>query len=435
MTEEPVIAVGLLQEASSVGFRLIGRFTDGSGKLTPAGEYRVECQEGILRCSGARSFESSELVFVPREKDIGRFSLETIIGLDFHWQQTEAQTFSGGVKFIPSAGDHITVINEVALETYLTSVICSEMSASSPGELIKAHSVVSRSWLLAQRKGGSSKKAVNAEWIRWYDHESHTSFDVCADDHCQRYHGIDRIGSPEAQRAISETRGQALCFEGKVCDTRYGKCCGGVTEDFRVAWSDEEVPYLVPVFDGPAKKTPCPSFSRESDLREFMRNPPDVYCNCTDEKVLDSILTARDRKTADFFRWKIVLTARRAGELIKEKISVDLGPIVRLEPVERGFSGRLKRLRFIGEMGSLVIGKELEIRRVLSPSHLYSSAFVVDIEGPVRRPDAFILSGAGWGHGVGLCQIGAAVMAWRGIGHEDILKHYYPGAEIERVYR
>ncbi len=434
MTEEPVIAVGLLQEAKSVAFRLVGPFADGSGERTPEGEYRVECHEGILRCSGPRSFESSELLFVPREKNVGRFALETIIGLNFHWQQTEAQTFSGGIKLIPSAGDRITVINEVALESYLTSVICSEMSAWSPGELIKAHSVVSRSWLLAQRKGGSSQKAANPEWIRWYDHEAHTSFDVCADDHCQRYHGIDRIHSPEAERAILETRGQVLCFAGKVCDTRYGKCCGGVTEDFRVAWSDEEVPYLIPVFDGPAKTTPCPSFSLESDLREFMRNPPDVYCNCTDDKVLDSILTVRDRQTADFFRWKVVLSARWAGERIKEKTGMDLGRIIRLEPIERGLSGRLKRLRFIGETGSLVIGKELEIRRVLSPTHLYSSAFTVDAEGPAGRPKAFVLNGAGWGHGVGLCQIGAAVMAWRKETYENILTHYYPGTSIERIY-
>jgi peptidoglycan hydrolase-like amidase len=225
-----------------------------------------------------------------------------------------------------------------------------------------------------------------------------------------------------------------LFYEKGVCDTRYGKCCGGVTEDFRVAWSDDAVPYLVPVFDGPADGMPHPPLTEEEAVRQYIENPPDVYCNCMDERILDEILTSRDRQTRDFFRWRTVLEARRATELFREKVGIDLGRILALEPVERGLSGRLKRLRWVGEKGSMVIGKELEIRRVLSSTHLYSSALVIDIEGSARRPDAFVLSGAGWGHGVGLCQIGAAVMAWQGLGHADILKHYYPGTTVEHLY-
>jgi SpoIID/LytB domain protein len=225
-----------------------------------------------------------------------------------------------------------------------------------------------------------------------------------------------------------------LVFAEQICDARYSKCCGGVTEDFRVAWSDEEVPYLVPVPDGPGNEIPHPPLTNETAVREFLRDPPDAYCNCMDDDVLNTILTPHDRETRDFFRWTARLGAERASDVFREKSRIDLGRIVRLEAVERGLSGRLKRLRFVGEKAEIVIGKELEIRRVLSPTHLLSSAFVIDIEGPARRPDVFILSGAGWGHGVGLCQIGAAVMAWRGTGYEDILAHYYPGTSLEHVF-
>jgi SpoIID/LytB domain protein len=225
-----------------------------------------------------------------------------------------------------------------------------------------------------------------------------------------------------------------LVFHENICDARYSKCCGGVTEDFRTAWSDEEIPYLVPIPDAPAMKMPNPPLTDEAALREFLLNPPDAYCNCTDGEVLRTILTPHDRETQDFFRWTVRLGADMVSELFAEKSGIDLGRIVRLEPVERGLSGRLKRLRFVGGRADIIIGKELEIRRVLSPTHLLSSAFVVDIDGPARKPEAFILHGAGWGHGVGLCQIGAAVMAWRGIGHEVILMHYYPATTLERIY-
>lgn len=439
---EPVIAAGLVEGAESVSFRLSSEFEDGSGSRFPSGDYRVECREGVLQLTGAHSAASRELIFQPKDEAEACFSLEATIGVDFHWQQKEQQSFSGGLRFKLVDGDRFTVINDIPLEAYLTSVICSEMDASSPLELIKAHSVVSRSWLLAQRKepafktdDGTHILEHEGELIRWYDHEAHRDFVVCADDHCQRYHGVDRIKSPNAFQAVQETRGQVLMYEGKLCDARYGKCCGGVTEAFDVAWADEEVPYLVPLWDGPDEKAPpLPDLVHDDALLEFLRNPPDVFCNCADEKILSAVLTPHDRETRDFFRWKVRLCAVEATDLLKKKLGVDLGRILALEPLERGRSGRLKRLRFVGEKGSLVIGKELEIRRALSESHLYSSAFVIDVEGPVDRPDGFVLEGSGWGHGVGLCQIGAAVMAWRDTRHDAILSHYYPGTSMERIY-
>jgi peptidoglycan hydrolase-like amidase len=438
---EPVIAVGLVEDSESVSFRLSGEFEDGSGASFPSGDYCVECREGVLRLTGAHSAESRELVLQPEDEAEARFSLEATIGIDFHWQQKEQQSFSGGLRFKLTSDDRLTVINDVPLEAYLTSVICSEMDASSPLELIKAHSVVSRSWLLAQRKEPASKTNDGAhtieregERIRWYDREAHRDFVVCADDHCQRYHGVGRIKSADALQAVRETRGQVLTYDGKLCDARYGKCCGGVTEAFDVAWADEEVPYLVPLWDGPGEIARLPDLVHDDALREFIRNPPDVFCNCNDEQILGAILTPHDRETRDFFRWKVRLSASEVADLLRNKLGADLGRILALEPVERGRSGRLKLLRWVGEKRSLVIGKELEIRRALSESHLYSSAFVVDVEGPADRPDGFVLKGAGWGHGVGLCQIGAAVMAWRDTRYEAILSHYYPGSSMERLY-
>ncbi len=443
-SSEPVISVGLIQDTASLSFRLESDFTDSSGRRVPAGEYEIECRGGVLRCACldcAPSVESTEMVFKPMDVETSRFSLEATIGIDFHWQRNERQSFCGSLRFTTPRTGRFSVINDVPLETYIVSVICSEMGASTPPELVKAHGVVSRSWLTAQLDAssfhGGGKRTLpipDGEIIRWYDREAHTAFDVCADDHCQRYQGVGRIESPDVPKIVRDTRGEFLTFDGRICDARFSKSCGGVTEDFRVAWGDEKIPYLVPVFDGPFDKVLTPTLADENIMRDYIQNPPDVYCWCTDRRILDEIMTSYDRRTVDFFRWRTELSAHRVGELLAEKLGVHRGRIVSLEPVERGHSGRLKRLRFVGERGSVVVGKELEIRRVLSSTHLYSSAFIVDVEGPAHEPDAFILSGAGWGHGVGLCQIGAAVMAWRGIGYKDILEHYYPGTQIERLY-
>ncbi|MBN1575382.1 MAG: SpoIID/LytB domain-containing protein [Chitinispirillaceae bacterium] len=440
MTREPAIAVGLMEHAGSVTFQLLDEFTDTTCERFPPGEYRIACKGEKLICAGGIKGDFAGLTLTGAQAG-SRFRLKVTIGIDFHWQQKRLQTFCGTLRFLPLPGNRITVINDLPLESYILSVSCSEMSAHSPGEFLKAHSIISRSWLLAQLESKKSPSVPHTmqpgkegELIRWYDRQAHEDFDVCADDHCQRYQGIDIIASNQVSRAVESTRGLVLVYNGKPCDARFSKCCGGVTEDFRLAWDENVHPYLVPVFDGQADDLPDPPLSDERAARDFITCSPDVYCNCSDETILSRVLNNYDRATHDFFRWRVRLTPEEIAGLLKKKLDLDLGRIVALEPVERGLSARLKRLRLTGEKATVVIGKELEIRRVLSPTHLYSSAFVVDTEGPEKRPDSFVLSGAGWGHGVGLCQIGAAVMACRGNGYREILRHYYPGSVLERVY-
>jgi peptidoglycan hydrolase-like amidase len=316
------------------------------------------------------------------------------------------------------------------------------MAADCPLELIKAHSVISRSWLLAQRARSSidsgdtqGARSPNAEGLRWYDQAAHTVFDVCAEDHCQRYHGVDRARAPQVFDAIAATRGQVLTFEDAICDTRYSKCCGGLTEDARTAWGDVEVPYLVSFFDGKESTLSPGPVADKASFQRFLESPPPAYCRCDDADVLDSILPERDRRTTpQFFRWQERLTQRQVRELVRDKLGQDPGPIEDLAPLARGPSGRLWKMRIVGRDRALVIGKELEIRRVLSPTHLLSSAFLVERVGEGRFPEAFVLHGAGWGHGVGLCQIGAAVMAVEGHDYRQILAHYYPGTGITQTY-
>jgi SpoIID/LytB domain protein len=409
--KEPTIAVGLVENAESVSIRLKGSYQEQDGRVVPP---------------GVISSPPAGLILKPLNPKEDRFLLKATIGIDFHWQQKEELSFSGSLRLVPQPGGKVTVINDVPLEDYITSVVCSEMRSTSPSDLVKAHAVISRSWLLAQLEPQApqpTEQIKEGEIIRWYDRQVHTGFDVCADDHCQRYQGTGRIDSPVVAKAVADTRGLVLIHDGKPCDARFSKCCGGVTEDFTTAWGDESVPYLVSVVDGP-QEIP------EQSAREFITAPPNVYCRCSDKKILEQVLNPYDLETQDFFRWQVTLGAREAGDLVKGKLGVDLGRIVKLEPLERGPSGRIKRLRLTGESGSLVVGKELEIRRALSESHLYSSAFVVDKDG-----SDFILSGAGWGHGVGLCQIGAAVMAFDRIDYQRILEHYYPDSEVKQIYK
>ncbi len=438
--QEPIIDVGIIDRSQSATIRLEGAYATSAGDSAGLGEIRIDCRDGVLRCRGAVVLEGEELEFTPDDFDTCRFSLEAMIGIDFHWQQTETEDFRGSLRLLAQPGDRVTVVNRVPLETYITSVICSEMNANSSPESIKSHAVISRSWLLAQLDARDTQPSnrfqiSDSEIIRWTEREAHAAFDVCADDHCQRYQGIGRTDSPEVAAAIAETRGLVLTFDGRACDTRFSKCCGGVVEQYQTAWGDESVPYLIALADGPDLQSPLPALADEATMRVFIEQPPtDAYCNCTDEVILNRVLNDYDRTTHDFFRWQVRLDAVRATELVSDKLDIDLGRILAIEPLERGPSGRLIRLRLSGETASVVIGKELEIRRALSESHLYSSAFVIDTEGTAERPDAFVLTGAGWGHGVGLCQIGAAVMACEGSNHQDILKHYYPGTKIERFY-
>jgi SpoIID/LytB domain protein len=390
------LAVGLMEGRQSVVVELRGRFTNASGQPVPEGRHEFSSETGLAPADPEASFAIDDMV----------------IGIGFHWERKERQMFRGGLRIVRREG--LTVINDVSLEEYVTSVISSEMSASCPVESLKAHAVISRSWLCYPKLHPESIGPGNVslrkgdEITRWYGREAHRDFDVCADDHCQRYQGITKAHSPSVAAAIEATAGEVLDYAGKVCDARFSKCCGGVTEEYRTAWDDREVPYLV-------------SFP---DTDENGR----AYCDTNDKVLLAQILPGFDQETRDFYRWTVRYTGEELGELIRSRLSEDVGNVVTLEPLDRGPSGRIIRLRIRGTAASLTIGKELEIRRALSRSHLYSSAFDVEREG-----DLFILEGKGWGHGVGLCQIGAAVMASRGKRYDEILRHYYPGTTTKQI--
>ena len=359
------------------------------------------------------------------------------IGIGFHWDRLEDQEFEGTLEIRDNADGTQTAINRLNVEDYLSSVITSEMSATSSLELLKAHAVISRSWVLRPIISPSTctdKPDLSDpdRHVVWYERDAHEGFDVCADDHCQRYEGITRRDEhPEAaanvQKAIDATRGQVLMYDGKVCDARFYKACGGATELFENAWANEHYDYLEPVRDEIG--TPLPDLTIEENAQAFIRTSPSAYCNTTDERVLGQVLNNYDQETKDFYRWTVQYTAAELSDIIRERSGIDFGEILDLVPIKRGPSARLYEMQIVGSKRTMVIGKELEIRKWLSRSHLYSSAFVVDR----NEQGDFILIGAGWGHGVGLCQIGAAVMADKGYTYEQILAHYFPGSEIKTI--
>ena len=359
------------------------------------------------------------------------------IGIGFHWDRLEDQEFEGTLEIRDNADGTQTAINRLDVEDYLSSVITSEMSATSSLELLKAHAVISRSWVLRPIISPSTGTDIPDlsdpdRHIVWYERDAHEGFDVCADDHCQRYEGITRRDEhPEAaanvQKAIDATRGQVLMYDGKVCDARFYKACGGATELFENAWANEHYPYLEPVRDEIG--TPLPDLTIEENAQAFIRTSPSAYCNTTDARVLSQVLNNYDQETKDFYRWTVQYTKEELSDIIRERSGIDFGEILDLVPIKRGPSARLYEMQIVGSKRTMVIGKELEIRKWLSSSHLYSSAFVVD-----RNENGdFILTGAGWGHGVGLCQIGAAVMADKGYTYEQILAHYFPGSELRTI--
>ncbi len=415
------------------------------------GEQEVAFSEGGILWNGN---QYSSLTFHPQSADAS-FSLSDVtIGVNFHWERKETQTFLGTLHFVVES-DKICAINELPVERYLESVISSEMSATSSLELLKAHAVISRSWLLAQMKkrrevaesGNNFFSFVKKDdrLIRWYDREDHTIFDVCADDHCQRYQGITKETSPHVAEAIRQTKGQILMDGDDICDARFSKCCGGVTEEFQYCWEDTPKNYLSSVRDiiqgvksaVTATPAPLPSLQDEAAADAWIRSNPPAFCNTTDKKILSQVLNDYDQETADFYRWKVTLTQEKLQQLLDEKLKMSFGDIIDLQAEERGKSGRISKLRIVGTEKTFVIGKELEIRRALSDTHLYSSAFVVDRYDINEKgvPQRFDIIGAGWGHGVGLCQIGAAVMGEEGFDYDAILLHYYQGAEIKKVYK
>jgi len=442
------IKVGILA-GEEIRFELHGSFRHvGSNSLFEGkGEARMENGGLVLEFAGKTLRADFPVVFEPLDAEKQVFDLfDVTIGVDFHWQRRETQRFRGSLHIIHD-GETLWGVNTLPLEEYLVSVISSEMRASASEAFLKAHAVIARSWLLAQiqkQKGFSGQfkgddtgaAGQPGEHIRWYDREDHRHFDVCADDHCQRYQGITRVSSPVVAKAVSDTSGLVLMYDGHICDARYSKCCGGLSEHFEHVWEPRAHPYLVKVADN--HRLPVgfdTNLDTEDKARAWILGSPEAFCNTRDAEVLSQVLNEYDQETIDFYRWEVILTQEEARRLLRKKIGLDVGHIMEMMPVERGTSGRLIRLKMLGSEGSMVIGKELEIRKALSESHLYSSAFVVEAHD-VRQgiPGHFVLKGAGWGHGVGLCQIGAAVMGARGIAWQDILGHYFKGATIEKNY-
>ncbi|MGL5261126.1 MAG: SpoIID/LytB domain-containing protein [Bacteroides sp.] len=386
-----------------------------------------------------------ELVFIPIDSDTAYFELKDVtIGINFHWQRDENQQFRGSLRIIVEE-DKLTAINILPVEEYLVSVISSEMSANASLELLKAHAVISRSWLLAQIQKNKDIQAkqfestdqpiqTETEHIVWYDKEDHSNFDVCADDHCQRYQGITRATTPLVQQAVDETEGEILMYNGRICDARFSKCCGGVFEEFSSCWENSSHPYLSKKRDS-LSSTTIPNLKKESEAESWILGSAEALCNTTDKQILSQVLNNYDQETTDFYRWRVSYTQQELAQLIYKNTGIDFGGITDLKPLTRGTSARLITLQIKGTKKTLTIGKELEIRRILSNSHLYSSAFVVQ-KGELKDglPQQFTLIGAGWGHGVGLCQIGAAVMGEQGKTYEEILLHYYIDAEIKKNY-
>lgn len=436
MSEQPQITIGILH-AERIAFVLQGGYRDNEGRNVE-GEQSVRYVQNGIEWNGA---VYERLCFTPSDKSSKFLLRDVVIGIGFHWQRTEDQTFRGGLEFIVEDG-MLTAVNRIGVESYLFSVIASEMSASASPALLRAHAVISRSWVLAQiaqRDTPSRTKSCRNESqkkdpysrIRWYDREEHTLYDVCADDHCQRYQGITRTYGHEhaVREAIEATWGEVLTYDGTICDARFSKCCGGVSEAFESCWEEVPRPYLIPVRDS-GETRELPDLTDEAAAERWITTYPESYCDTQDPTVLGQVLNGYDRETSDFYRWQVSYTAEELSELVTRRSGIDFGTILNLIPVERGASGRLIRLKIVGTKRAMVIGKELEIRRILSETHLYSSAFVVRREG-----NRFILLGAGWGHGVGLCQIGAAVMGAKGIPYDRILLHYYTGARIEKLYK
>jgi stage II sporulation protein D len=439
---EPFITVGIIDRRAEVSGRLNGRFA-GCGAEPFSGTFSAFAEEGSIVLTDETCREITRAFFIRLTADTGStFTLFGVtIGNRFHWERSENQTFCGNLILRAREDGTITAINEVLMEEYLKSVISSEMSAGAPAEFLKAHAIMSRSWLMAalERKknseGGSlpaTSRESEGEVIRWYDREEHDLFDVCADDHCQRYQGITKINSEQAEQAGLQTRGIVMMHQNEICDTRYSKACGGLTEDFETAWDDKGVPYLKSVSDAAVAHAPV---SNEEDASRWITSAPEAYCHTEDKALLERILPDFDRETTRFFRWRIDYPRTELEEIVRRKSGLDFGTLQEIIPISRGPSGRISRLRITGSKRSMIVGKELEIRRWLSPSHLYSSAFIVTAErGPDEEVETFTFHGAGWGHGVGLCQIGAAVMAAHGFKADEILKHYFRGVELQKIY-
>jgi len=440
--EEPTIKVGICDRYPEVRGRLNGIYRTNGACLS--GEFSARPAAGGMVLSDACGREVLRGPEIRLAAERGAtFSLYNVtIGVRFHWERRQEQTFTGDLLLLPAEEGTVAAVNELPVEEYLAGVIAAEMSGEAPFEFLKAHAICSRSWLVAMllrgrpEKGGGDRREAEdrqaGEIIRWYDREDHDLFDVCADDHCQRYQGIAGGGAGRAAEAVRATRGVFLVRNGEICDARYHKACGGLTEEFSTCWEERTVPYLTHVSDSARPHAPIRT---EADAERWILGCPDVYCRTEDRDLLTRILPAFDRETADFFRWRASYGREELEEILRAKAGIDFGVLGALTPLERGPSGRIRRLRIEGSKAAVTVGKELEIRRWLSPSHLKSSAFIVLAErSPAGPPTRFTLYGAGWGHGVGLCQIGAAVRAEKGFNGEEILGRYFRGAALVKRY-
>ena len=438
--DEPKIKVGICDGYPEIRGRLNGVYRTNGSSL--AGEFTARSREGSIGLYDAFDREvlrRGEIRLFAEGK--GTFTLrEVTIGVRFHWERREEQTFSGDLTLLPLAKGTLAAVNEIPVEEYLMSVVSSEMSGEAPFAFLRAHAIASRSWLVAmlsRGKGGKESRQESGikserEVVRWYDREDHLLFDVCADDHCQRYQGTSVRMSGRAAEAVRDTRGVFLIHEGKICDARYHKACGGLTEDFSTCWEERSVPYLSHVSDSASPHAPIRT---EGEAERWILSNPDVFCRTKDEALLRRILPSFDQETDDFFRWQVSYGREELETILRKKAGIDFGILQNLVPVERGLSGRIRLLRIEGSKATVTVGKELEIRRWLSPSHLYSSAFIVSTtRDPSGMPTRFTLIGAGWGHGVGLCQIGAAIMAEKGYTAEEILRHYFRGTALVKRY-
>jgi len=445
--KEPTIRVGI-QSERKLSFDLYGEFRINGENQILSGRFFAELVNDKIICKrGNDTFEfSNEVSFVPVDPGLESFLVKDVtIGIKFHWERKEKQRFAGTLNIIKDKGK-LTAINIIDIEQYLASVISSEMNAKASLQLLKAHAILSRSWLLAQLEKSKLAKKEKArtgvvsnsenESIKWYDKEDHNVFDVCADDHCQRYQGITKILSDVARQAVEQTRGIVMTDEDKICDARYSKSCGGITESFENVWEPIHFDYLSPVID--YKYEPeyfNLNFSNEENAVKWIEGNAPAYCNIHDVNILSQVLVNYDQETRDFYRWKVEYTQSEIRDLINSKTQMEFGDIIDLIPIERGDSARIIKLKIKGSNKEFVFGKELEIRRILSKSHLYSSAFVVEKSNYINEiPQKFTLFGAGWGHGVGLCQIGAAYMASKGYQFDEILFHYFTGIRLKKIY-
>jgi stage II sporulation protein D len=443
ITDEPKIKVGIMERRREVRGTFNGSFHIHDGCLIAGDFHALVEMDGVILFdkTGSQIARQKEIRCLPLSGST--FTLfDVTIGIHFHWERKQEQTFRGILRLMSDDKGTLIAINEIFMEDYLTSVISSEMNAEAPLEFLKAHAITSRSWLVRMLQllwqAGAPDKRESAptryadETIRWYGREDHRFFDVCADDHCQRYQGITRLISENAREAVHATRGVFLIHKNDICDARYHKACGGLTDNFENVWEDIPVPYLTSVSDSALFHKPIDT---ELEAEHWIRTEPEAYCNTQEGSLLTQILPAFDQETWDFFRWTVIYGRSELEEIIREKSGLDFGDLLKLTPVERGPSGRIVRLKIEGSKKTAIVGKELEIRRLLSRSHLYSSAFVVSEERDASGlPTCFILHGAGWGHGIGLCQIGAAVMATKGYSAEDILKHYFRETRLQKLY-